>query len=318
MEMLIYLGYLTIALASGGLGAFIGLIPKRANRAVDRLLSVTLYLLLFSMGIRTGLIEEIGNKLGQIGLLSFFLAAAAALGSIIFVLIGGFVYKNARNINSEEKDSRGFTLTRHTFLSLLRHLKEPGILVLIVVAGGLLSALTPLFSWFRDSVSEWLLYGLLFFVGVQMVNGEVKLGPIFRNPAAVSLPLLTALGSLAGSLLLSLFIPLTPGESMAVGAGFGWYSLSGILIADLGNPVLGSIAFLSNLFRESIAFITIPLLAGYGMYRESVSVCGATSMDVTLPMVEKHCGITYVPISLAHGIILSVIVPFLVPLLYNL
>ncbi|MCF7943275.1 MAG: lysine exporter LysO family protein, partial [Spirochaetia bacterium] len=42
----------------------------------------------------------------------------------------------------------------------------------------------------------------------------------------------------------------------------------------------------------------------------------ATSMDVTLPMVEKFCGVNYVPLALAHGIILTIIVPIIVPILY--
>jgi len=57
-------------------------------------------------------------------------------------------------------------------------------------------------------------------------------------------------------------------------------------------------------------------LAGFGKQRAAISVCGATSMDVTLPMVEKFCGVDYVPLSLAHGILLTLVVPFLVPILY--
>jgi uncharacterized membrane protein YbjE (DUF340 family) len=85
----------------------------------------------------------------------------------------------------------------------------------------------------------------------------------------------------------------------------------------LGDPILGSVAFLSNLFRESIAFLSVPFLASFAQKRAGISVCGATSMDVTLPIVEKNCGPEYVPLSLAHGIILTLIVPFLVPFFYS-
>jgi len=149
-----------------------------------------------------------------------------------------------------------------------------------------------------------------------MVQGKTDLISVLKNPISLALPLLTIFGTLLGSSIIPLFFDIDLSEALAVGAGFGWYSLSGVLISDLGDPVLGSIAFLSNLFRESAAFLLIPLLAGFGKQRAAISVCGATSMDVTLPMVEKFCGVDYVPLSLAHGILLTLVVPFLVPILY--
>ena len=50
----------------------------------------------------------------------------------------------------------------------------------------------------------------------------------------------------------------------------------------------------------------------------AIGIAGATSMDVTLPLVERSCGAQYVPLSIASGALLSLMVPFLVPFLYSL
>jgi len=322
MEMIVYLGLLFAALLLGAAAAGVKLIPQKAEKIIDLLLTICLYALLFSMGIKTGLIENIGSKLSMIGLTALAFALLTAGGSLLIVLISGYVYllfrksrfKATKVQNRERKNTAANK--KKSFINIISHLKEPALLISIVVVGATAAATTNLFSWFSDSITEWLLYVLLFLVGVQMVHGKTDLLSVLKNPISLALPLLTIVGTLAGSSIIPLFFDINLSEALAVGAGFGWYSLSGVLISDLGDPLLGSIAFLSNLFRESTAFLLIPLLAGFGKQRAAISVCGATSMDVTLPMVEKFCGVDYVPLSLAHGILLTLVVPFLVPVLY--
>jgi uncharacterized membrane protein YbjE (DUF340 family) len=320
MEMIIYLGLLFAALSFGMGAAAIGIIPPRMDKLVGKMLTVSLYGLLFSMGVKTGLIDDIGRKLSHIGVSAVAFAAAAAGGSLLFVIAAGYitaVIQKKKGITQNKVVTYNLKPEKKgTIGEIALHMKEPAILITIVAAGAVLAAATNLFSWFSDSVTEWLLYLLLFLVGVQMVHDRTDVSSIIHDPVALALPVLTVLGTLTGVSIIPIFSEIKLHEALAVGAGFGWYSLSGVLISDLGDPVLGSIAFLSNLFRESIAFILIPLLASYGKHRAAISVCGATSMDVTLPMVEKFCGVNYVPLALAHGIILTIIVPIIVPVLY--
>lgn len=322
MEMIVYLGLLFAALLGGAAAAAVKVIPQKTEKTINLLLTICLYALLFSMGIKTGLIENIGSKLSMIGLTAFAFALVTAGGSLLFVLITGYVYyiskKSRSKAEKRSKDSKKIIISnkKKSLFDILSHLKEPALLIGIVIVGAIAAASTDLFFWFSDSVTEWLLYILLFLVGVQMVHSKTDLISVLKNPISLALPLLTIIGTLLGASIIPLFFDINLSEALAVGAGFGWYSLSGVLISDLGDPVLGSIAFLSNLFRESAAFLLIPLLAGFGKQRAAISVCGATSMDVTLPMVEKFCGVDYVPLSLAHGILLTLVVPFLVPILY--
>ncbi|MGM0431761.1 MAG: lysine exporter LysO family protein [Spirochaetota bacterium] len=293
-------------------------IPTSWNKLVDRLLVFCLYLLLFFMGVKTGLIDNITSQLASMGLLALGFAAAASAGSAaVIILIGVVLRKNRTASGVKEGDNRKKHISEGQ-PGMLSYLKEPAVLLLCAVTGGLLSAGTPLFAWYTDSITTILLYVLLFFVGVQMVQGEVDILGLLKNPVSLLLPVSTLAGTLLAAGALSLCIDLSLFKSLAVASGLGWYSLSGVIISELGDPFLGSVSFLSNLFRESIAFLTIPVLAGFGRKHAAVGVCGATSMDVTLPSVERHCGPSFVPISLAHGIVLSILVPLLVPFFYSL
>ncbi|HHW55656.1 MAG: lysine exporter LysO family protein [bacterium] len=131
----------------------------------------------------------------------------------------------------------------------------------------------------------------------------------------ILLPLVVAAGSIAGTLLVGTLLGMAPGESAAIGAGFGWYSLSGVLLAKLHSVELGALAFLTNVSRETLSIILIPLVARYAGPFAAVAPGGATTMDVTLPLIVKFVGSDMALVAFFHGLVLSALVPVLVPLL---
>jgi uncharacterized membrane protein YbjE (DUF340 family) len=186
------------------------------------------------------------------------------------------------------------------------------------VAGIVLSSLTDLFVWYDSSMITIVLYILLFLVGMQMVQHEVDLLSLVKSPLMLLLPVSTIVGTYLGALAIPLLTSYSLREALTLVSGFGWYSLSGVLISGLGDPQLGAVSFLSNLFRESLAFILIPLLATLSRTSFSaVSIAGATSMDVTLPLLKKSLGETVVPLAIAHGVAMTLVAPFLIPLWYG-
>ena len=71
------------------------------------------------------------------------------------------------------------------------------------------------------------------------------------NPRLVFLPIMTILGTLAGSAAVSLILThRSITDCLAVGSGFGYYSLSSIFITEYKGTELGTIALLANIFRE--------------------------------------------------------------------
>ena len=107
-------------------------------------------------------------------------------------------------------------------------------------------------------------------------------------------------------------------DCMAVGAGFGYYSLSSIIITEYKNAELGTIALLSNIMREIIALLAAPFLVRFFGKLAPISVGGATTMDTTLPIITCCSGQEYVIVSIFHGCTLDFLVPFLVTLLCSI
>jgi len=102
-------------------------------------------------------------------------------------------------------------------------------------------------------------------------------------------------------------------HAAAVAAGFGWYSYAGVVVFDLGGVELGTIAFLANLLREIVTFLVLPAVAKYFGGITSIAPGGATTMDVTLPLIQRVSGERFVIPALINGLVLSVAATVLVP-----
>ncbi|MDF2616165.1 MAG: hypothetical protein K0Q47_820 [Sedimentibacter sp.] len=72
------------------------------------------------------------------------------------------------------------------------------------------------------------------------------------------------------------------------------------------------------MFREIIAFISIPFIAKHIGYLETIAVGGAISMDTGLPIITRNTSQEVVIISFISGIIISLMVPILVPIFVGL
>lgn len=171
----------------------------------------------------------------------------------------------------------------------------------------------------HNDYSQWALYLLMFLVGISIGADPNSLKAIRQlNFKILLVPIVTIVGTTLGVaatyLLLSdeKFLDL-----LAVGYGFGYYSLSSIFITELRGDELGVVALLANIMREIITLVAAPIFAVlFGKLAPIVSG-GATSMDTTLPIVTKASGKDYAMISIFHGIVLSVLVPFLVTLVLS-
>jgi uncharacterized membrane protein YbjE (DUF340 family) len=166
----------------------------------------------------------------------------------------------------------------------------------------------------ENELSFYVLCGLMFCVGISIGNDTKTLKSFKRlNPRFYLLPLATMVGTLAGCALIAFVLPnRTVAESMAVGSGFGYYSLSSIFITEYKGAELGTIALLSNIAREIIALLFAPFLVKYFGKLAPISVGGATTMDTTLPIILKFSGKDFLVVSIFHGFILDLSVPFLV------
>jgi len=170
-----------------------------------------------------------------------------------------------------------------------------------------------------DTLLTALLCLLLFVIGVDLSQNSDIVGEIRRTGYRLLLiPLLIAAGSIAGALAVSVLIGLAPQYGMAIGAGFGWYSLSSVLLAGIGVGEIGIMALLANVFREMLSIVLLPFVVRYLGKTAAVAPGGATTMDTTLPFVVRYAGSEMGVLSLVSGVVLSLLVVFLVPLIAGL
>ncbi len=189
------------------------------------------------------------------------------------------------------------------------------ILVVLVLGIGAGYLMPADLSAFIDSASSYMLLLLLFSVGIDTGLNKAVFTRIKELGFKILLiPFGIVVGSLCGGVLTSFLVSLSAKESLAISAGLGWYSLSGVLITEAGNPVGGTIAFLANVFREMLTFIIVPFVASHLNYYCAIAPAGATSMDTTLGIISKNTNGTIAVLSFVNGVICTFIVPILVPL----
>lgn len=170
-----------------------------------------------------------------------------------------------------------------------------------------------------DLLATYSLYALIFFVGID-VGGNKKLMLDLKalGLRVLLIPLGGILGSLLGGCITGIIFNMTLSESLSIASGFGWYSLSAVMLKELGGEVLGTIAFLTNVFREVLAVILIPIISKRTNEYTVIAPAGATSMDTTLPLISKATNSEITIISFINGAILSSLVPVLVTFFYNI
>lgn len=169
-------------------------------------------------------------------------------------------------------------------------------------------------SLVEGNLTFYALCALLFCVGIG-IGSDRKIVSKFRSldVRMALLPIGTIVGTFAGAFAASLILPARSAtDCLAVGSGFGYYSLSSIFITSYRGAELGTIALLSNIIREMATLLLAPLLARFAGPLAPISAAGVTSMDTTLPIIMTSSGSEYSMPSLFHGFVLELSIPFIV------
>lgn len=269
---------------------------------INRGVNASVYVILLLMGVSLAGLDDLGSQLSRMG------GQALTLFAVIGACNLAGLWWLSRRLGLAADPSRVVPGAPTSKLAAMAgSLALVGVVVLGValgLAGGSLAGLHD----GAETLAEWVLYALLALIGCQLRNSGMPLRQILLNRHGLAIATALALSSLAGGLLAAPLLALRWNEGLALASGFGWYSLSAILVGDRLGPLLGGVAFFNDLTRELLAFILIPLTIrrhaplaiGYG---------GATSMDFTLPVIQQHGGVACVPVAVVSGFILSLLSP---------
>lgn len=293
-------------------------------------------LLLLCMGFSVGSNREVIRCFPTLGWEAYVITLGALLGSLIGakVVYTSFFKKNSAESNSvsspswsetemdsqtgEKKRSGGSSDSVRILLSFVI-----GVLVGIVcwwrydaVPESAMGKVFPGLTTLAERGSVWVLYGLMFLVGIS-VGGE---GGILRRLRFGGLkiwlvPVATLLGTWIGVALLSPLVgERTMGQCLMIGSGFGYYSLSSVLIGQSSGVTLGTISLIANVLRELVTLTSAPLLVR--LFGPLAPICagGATTMDTTLPVIARFSGKNFIFVAIVHGIVVDFSVPVFVTL----
>lgn len=191
------------------------------------------------------------------------------------------------------------------------------LIILSFFAAGLLLGVYRVMpaSWLDYDYSFYVLAALMFSVGFSLGHQPDTIQQFRRiHSRVLFLPLMTIVGTWLGVVVISFFSERSVIDFLAVGSGFGYYSLSSILITEYKGIELGTIALLANILREIITLLFAPVMVKYFGKLAPIAAGGATTMDTTFPIIIRTSGKEFSVVSIYHGFVMDLSVPFLVTL----
>ncbi|MFA0566919.1 lysine exporter LysO family protein [Vibrio kagoshimensis] len=264
---------------------------------VNRATSQLIYVILGLMGLSLAALDNLGSNLQTILLYTFtFFICLSTCNLLALPLID-----KAMPLKTDGSQNK---------LPLSSMALESAKLILVVGSGLIIGLLLPFELHWVDSASEWILFILLFFIGIQLRNSGLTLKQILLNKHGMVIATTIIITSLIGGVIASFILDIPLFNALAMSSGFGWYSLAGILMGDAFGPVYGGASFMLELLRELVALVVIPLLIRTHP-ATSIGYAGATAMDFTLPVIQTTGGVRCVPVAIVSGFILSILVPVL-------
>lgn len=316
---LLHMGIYVVLMVVGALIGVKAIGQKREAKWLGRLQTLALMVMILSLGVSLGGNDAVIASLGQIGLAAAVITVFAMTGSVLAVTaLRRFVLRldrYARPIGAaaEEDDPSpaggGKADNAMTWW------------IVAAVAAGMVLGRFVLPAAALDvcgTVIDVGLYVLLFLVGMDMGRQGTILQEIkAAGWRVVLIPGAVAAGTLAFAALAGTVLPMAVKDAMASASGMGWYSLATTLLAPYSLEI-SAVAFLSNVMREVLAIIFIPAVAKHVGYLECVAMPGAAAMDTVLPVVVGATHQRLTLYSFTSGVVLSLLVPVLVPLIVAL
>ncbi|OAL79022.1 hypothetical protein AY606_06230 [Acinetobacter sp. SFB] len=276
-------------------------LPQWLESLAFKVLPYFTYILLIAIAIEfSQTLHSISSPL-QILSNALILSIATSLGAFLccYILFKSIGYQPAQGKVSAELLVKSLLNISYAFIAL-----------------ALGYGLAEIFNHFDYNlhVSTWnLLLIFMFLIGLDLAYSPLDRS--WLNWKIMLVPIGCIFGSLVGAFFTAAIVKdISLKDLIMLSQGYGFYSMTGIVVTELKSAELGSIALMNDLFREIIAIVLMYSI-GWRYPRSAISSAAATAMDVTLPMVKQACGNEFIPHAMVSGFILSILAPILVSVL---
>ncbi len=294
-------------------GAIMGYLLRRWPQAwVSHMLTMAIWVMLFSIGVEVGSNELLVSSLGRLG-------AEALIITLLTTLCcsaGSMLLWQRLKPHEVHTSLSGRARTWQPHWRTMWTSMRDSIIIFACFACGCVLGYLGADVYLPAQASYYSLCLLLLCVGFGIGQSEeIRRSLRHINRGLVLMPLITILCTWVGALFVALLMRhRSVADWLAVSSGFGYYSLSSMLISEMRHVELGTLALMYNVLREITTLLFAPLLLRLFGPLAPISIGGATTADTTLPIITRTCGPQFVAIAIVHGLLVDFSVPLLVTL----
>ena len=306
-----------------GIGITLGLIVKKEKFFVysDKISTFALVLLMLVIGLGIGLDKSIVDNIIRIGLNCAVIAIATVVFSVLLTFIvektvlpldkiDYDLIEESIQLDVNDKDSELFKDEEYKKGSNLVWIM-PASIIIGFIAGVLLRSIIT--SWVTDLFFTIALIVLYICVGIsQGANKEVFVYLRLIGFRIILIPAAILFGSLIGGIVSGIILRLPLHISTTAAAGMSFYSITGAYMTQQYGIEIGTYGFIVNIMREFLTVLTMPLLIKIS---PGALIAGgaAGDMDTMLAPITKFVGLRLSLVTLLTGMILTFVVPILLP-----
>ncbi|MDD3266811.1 MAG: LysO family transporter [Burkholderiales bacterium] len=278
------------------------------DKAINKVLLVLVALILFVMGYEFGI--EARDLLSELVLIAKIVVVFG-----VFIFIANFMAISLifKTQNQNLRDDSHNKVSANFIELILSSSKY----ILMIASGAVLGSILNYKIELFEIIINVLLVFLLFIVGYQLRSNNIPLRQVFFNKLGLGIAFVVVFSSLLAGILAGVCLGIPISTSLAMSSGFGWYTLSSILTGSLINENYGAAVFFIDFTREVVAIILLPSI-GRIFPLSMIGYCGATSLDFSLPIIKQNLDTRTIIVAISSGMILSILVPILIPFFANM
>lgn len=298
-----------------GIGIILGLTIKARGfqEITDKVSDIALISMMLCIGTGIGTDENIIREFPRIGFNCIIIALSAIAFSVLFTVICEKTVLPLKKLEQElSSDKSGRPAIEEGKISNLVWIM-PVSLIIGLMAGFFLRNHIP--QIFIDKAFTVALIILYICVGIsQGSNKEVFHYLRVLGLRVLWIPAAVLCGSLVGGFVPALFLHVPMKISVISAGGMSFYSITGAYMTQTYGLTFGTYGFIVNVLREFFTVLIMPLLIKIS--RGSPIAGGAAGdMDTMLAPITKFVGSGLSLVTLLTGMILTFIVPILLPVL---
>jgi len=306
------------------IGFFIGMrnLTERMLKKIDGIINIALVVLMLTIGINIGINDSVMSNLDSIGLNCLAISLSAIAFSVLFTVI---IEKTALPLDKLKEKLSSENININSEIDISKEGKSENsrliwIMPVSIVIGVILGYF--LTSYIQTFLLDYMLIGSLIILYVSVgisLSSNKKVFKYIRilGFRVIYISIAVIAGSLVGGFVAGTLLGIPLHISVISASGMSYYSLTGAYMTQVYGIQAGTYGFVVNVMREFFTVLLLPFLIKISM-GSPIASGAAGNMDTMLVPVTKVVGAELGLVTLITGVILTFVVPFILPVLYSL